>query len=45
MTPHTSGGGEGRFRRAADVFAANLARYVRGDALVDEAGAMMGETT
>ena len=39
VTPHTSGGGEGRFRRAADVFAANLARYVRGDPLVDEAGA------
>ena len=37
VTPHTSGGGEGRFRRAADVFAANLARYARGDALVDEA--------
>jgi phosphoglycerate dehydrogenase-like enzyme len=36
VTPHASGGGLGRFRRAADVFAANLARYVQGDALVDE---------
>ena len=39
VTPHVSGGGEGRFRRAADVFAANIASYVRGDALVDEATA------
>jgi phosphoglycerate dehydrogenase-like enzyme len=39
VTPHASGGGLGRFRRAADVFAANLARYVAGDALVDEATA------
>ena len=30
VTPHVSGGGEGRFRRAADVFAANLARYRTG---------------
>jgi phosphoglycerate dehydrogenase-like enzyme len=37
VTPHVSGGGEGRFRRAADVFAANIARYVRGDDLLDEA--------
>ena len=39
VTPHTSGGGEGRFRRAAGVFAANLARYGRGEPLVDEAEA------
>jgi phosphoglycerate dehydrogenase-like enzyme len=36
ITPHTSGGGEGRYARAAQVFAANLARYVRGEPLERE---------
>ena len=39
ITPHTSGGGDGRFLRAAEVFAANLGRFVRGEPLVDEIGA------
>jgi phosphoglycerate dehydrogenase-like enzyme len=36
MTPHSSGGGTGRVQRAVDVFADNLARWQRGDALVHE---------
>jgi phosphoglycerate dehydrogenase-like enzyme len=36
VTPHTSGGGTGRYRRAADVFAANLRRYTSGGQLRDE---------
>jgi phosphoglycerate dehydrogenase-like enzyme len=37
VTPHAAGGGEGRYARAAQVFAANLARYVRGEPLDGEA--------
>jgi phosphoglycerate dehydrogenase-like enzyme len=36
LTAHTSAGGDGRHARAADVFAANLARFVAGEALADE---------
>lgn len=36
LTAHTSAGGDGRHARAADVFAANLERFVAGDALADE---------
>lgn len=36
LTPHSSGGGLGRYRRAAELFAANLARYAAGEPLVDE---------
>ena len=36
LTAHTSAGGDGRHARAADVFAGNLARFVAGEALVDE---------
>jgi phosphoglycerate dehydrogenase-like enzyme len=36
LTAHTSAGGNGRHARAADVFAANLARFVAGDPLADE---------
>jgi phosphoglycerate dehydrogenase-like enzyme len=35
-TPHSSGGGLGRYARSADVFAANLARYVAGEPLAHE---------
>jgi phosphoglycerate dehydrogenase-like enzyme len=38
VTPHSSGGGLGRYRRSAEVFAANLARYLRGDPLLHEVG-------
>ena len=36
VTPHSSGGGTGRLQRAVDVFADNLARWSRGEALVNE---------
>ena len=36
LTAHTSAGGDGRHARAADVFAANLARFVAGEPLADE---------
>jgi phosphoglycerate dehydrogenase-like enzyme len=36
VTPHSSGGGLGRYGRSADVFAANLARYVAGAPLAHE---------
>lgn len=36
LTSHTSAGGRQRHERAADVFAANLVRYVDGEALADE---------
>lgn len=36
LTAHTSAGGDGRHARAADVFAANLARFVAGGPLADE---------
>lgn len=36
LTPHSSGAGTGRYHRAAEVFSANLARYRRGEPLVDE---------
>jgi phosphoglycerate dehydrogenase-like enzyme len=36
LTPHSSALGDGRFERAADTFADNLARYVRGEPLVNE---------
>jgi phosphoglycerate dehydrogenase-like enzyme len=36
LTPHSSGGGLGRYARSADVFAANLARYVAGVPLAHE---------
>ena len=38
VTPHSSGGGLGRYRRSAEAFAANLARYLRGDSLMHEVG-------
>jgi phosphoglycerate dehydrogenase-like enzyme len=38
VTPHASGGGLGRYRRSAEVFAANLARYLRGEPLLYEVG-------
>jgi phosphoglycerate dehydrogenase-like enzyme len=36
VTPHTSGGGEGRYARAAQAFAVNLARYARDEPLEGE---------
>ncbi len=36
LTAHTSAGGDGRHARAADVFAANLARFVADEPLADE---------
>lgn len=36
LTPHSSALGDGRARRAAQVFAENLARYGRGDELLHE---------
>jgi phosphoglycerate dehydrogenase-like enzyme len=36
ITPHSSAQGDGRHERAADVFVANLARYVAGEALHHE---------
>lgn len=36
LTSHTSSGGRQRYDRAAEVFAANLSRYVAGEALADE---------
>ncbi|MGY6499629.1 MAG: D-2-hydroxyacid dehydrogenase [Acidimicrobiales bacterium] len=36
VTPHSSALGDGRFRRAAEVFAANLERYGRSGELVGE---------
>lgn len=36
LTSHTSSGGRQRYDRAADVFAANLRRYVAGEPLADE---------
>lgn len=39
LTPHSSAGGRQRRARAADVFAANLRRYVAGEALLDEVSA------
>jgi len=36
VTPHSSGGGLGRYRRSAEVFAVNLARYLQGEALLHE---------
>lgn len=36
LTPHSSALGLGRHRRAAEVFAANLGRYRRGEALAHE---------
>lgn len=39
LTPHNANGGVGRYRRAAELFAANLRRYQRGDPLPDEVSA------
>lgn len=36
ITPHSSAQGDGRHARAADVFVANLARYVAGESLHHE---------
>ncbi|HEY1117681.1 MAG TPA: NAD(P)-dependent oxidoreductase [Acidimicrobiales bacterium] len=36
LTAHTSAGGDGRHARAADVFAANLSRFVADEPLADE---------
>jgi phosphoglycerate dehydrogenase-like enzyme len=36
MTPHSSGGGNGRVQRAVDVFAENLGRWVRDEPLAHE---------
>ena len=36
VTPHTSAHGDGTLARAAEVFVANLERYVAGEPLVDE---------
>jgi phosphoglycerate dehydrogenase-like enzyme len=36
VTPHSANGGVGRYRRAAELFAANLTRYRRGEPLPDE---------
>jgi phosphoglycerate dehydrogenase-like enzyme len=36
VSPHSSGGGNGRVQRAVDVFAENLARWRRGEAFVHE---------
>jgi phosphoglycerate dehydrogenase-like enzyme len=36
LTAHTSAGGDGRHARAAEVFAANLSRFVGGGPLADE---------
>ena len=36
ITPHSSALGDGRHRRAAEVFAANLRRYVAGEPLLHE---------
>jgi phosphoglycerate dehydrogenase-like enzyme len=37
VSPHSSGGGLGRYRRSAEVFATNLSRYLRGEPLLYEA--------
>ncbi len=39
VTPHTAGGGMGRFGRSADVFALNLTRYLGGEPLLYEVAA------
>jgi phosphoglycerate dehydrogenase-like enzyme len=39
ITPHNANGGLGRYRRAAELFAANLRRYQRGEPLPDEVSA------
>ena len=36
VTPHSSSGGHGRFARGADLFAANLRRYLTGEPLRHE---------
>jgi phosphoglycerate dehydrogenase-like enzyme len=36
LTPHSSGGGNGRVQRAVDVFAENLARWQRNEPFVHE---------
>ena len=36
VTPHSSSGGHGRFARGADLFAANLRRYLDGEPLAHE---------
>jgi phosphoglycerate dehydrogenase-like enzyme len=36
LTPHSSGGGLGRYARSAELFAANLARYVAGEPVAHE---------
>jgi phosphoglycerate dehydrogenase-like enzyme len=36
VSPHSSGGGDGRVQRAVDVFAENLARWQRGGELLHE---------
>jgi phosphoglycerate dehydrogenase-like enzyme len=36
VTPHSSGGGLGRYRRSAEVFAANLTRYLNHEPLLHE---------
>lgn len=36
VSPHSSGGGNGRVQRAVDVFAENLARWLRADPLAHE---------
>ena len=43
LTAHTSAGGDGRHARAADVFAANLGRFVAGEPLADEVTAASRE--
>jgi phosphoglycerate dehydrogenase-like enzyme len=37
VTPHSSAGGLGRHRRAVELFADNLTRYLRGEPLLHEA--------
>ena len=36
VSPHSSGGGDGRIQRAVDVFAENLQRWQRGGQLLHE---------
>jgi phosphoglycerate dehydrogenase-like enzyme len=45
LTPHSSGGGLGRYARSAEVFAANLARYVAGEPIAHEVDRPEGAAT
>jgi phosphoglycerate dehydrogenase-like enzyme len=45
LTAHTAAGGSGRYQRAADLFFANLYRFVAGEPLLHEVTAGPGPTT